>query len=273
MALCDQYRMNLRTLWKVVSAVVLGILFFGVIMGAAISLVNLNTQVSPEFAWFPAPVTLLLVAAIWLVERRWPIGLANPVVAALPAGRVYLIAVLVTAAGVFACAFNGYFTGYVRATELLGAEVDQTFQRTYAIYMSVLAAVLAEVAFRGIMQTRMQTVLGLWPVVIIIGLVNVFGHRWGPEITQNGFGLFVVLAGWTWLRAVSQSLWPPLIMHAGINLIIASWLWNNGAIEHAAMTPFATAVVGGLMVAGLTLSLWLARDSDPADPAGGRLQA
>ena len=40
--------------------------------------------------------------------------------------------------------------------------------------------------------------------VIVIGVINVLAHRWGPEITQNGFGLFVVLAGWTWLRAVKS---------------------------------------------------------------------
>ena len=262
--------MNLRTVWIVISSIVLGILFFGVIMGAAIALVNLNIERSPEFAWFPAPVTLILMAAIWLVEWRMisgGIGLASAGPPPMPVSRMYLVAALVTTAGVFACAFNGYFSGYVRATELLDADVDRTFQRTYAIYMSVLAAVLAEVAFRGIMQTRMQSVLGLWPVVILIGLVNVFGHRWGPEITQNGFGLFVVLAGWTWLRAKSQSLWPPLLLHTGINLFIATWLWNNGPIEHARMTPAATAMVGIGMLASLAVCFGLTRSQPATAPA------
>ena len=255
-----------RATLAVLSAVIVGILFFGVVMGAAVALVTLNTRLSPEFAWFPLPVTLILAAAIWFAERRWGIGLARRDAANLPTSRVWAIATAITLAGVAACAFNGYFTGYVRATELLDAPVDRTFQRTYAFYVSVLAAILAEISFRGIMQTRMQAALGLWPVVIIIGIVNVLGHRWGPEITQNGFGLFVVLAGWTYLRAVSQSLWPPLIMHAVTNLVIAGWLWNVGPIRHAEMPPAVVILLAVAIAGGISVSLALARGSRARRP-------
>lgn len=220
--------MNART---VLVAILLGLLYFGVIMGATIGVIALNTRVSPDFAWFPLPITLLIVTALWFADKRWHIGLTETT--HLPQGRVYALGLGLTLIGIAACAVQGHFSGYVRATELLEANVDRTFQRTYAIYMAVFAAVLAEATFRGVMQVRMQTVLGGWPVVIIIGLINVFAHRWGPEITQNGIGLFVVLAGWTYLRWISGSLWPPLVMHAGSNLLIAVWLWTRGPIVHA----------------------------------------
>ena len=232
----------------VLVAILLGLLCFGVIMGATIGMIVLNTRVSPDFAWFPLPVTLLIVTALWFAEQRWHIGLRTT--NHLPRGRVYALGVGLTLIGIAACAVQGHFTGYVRATELLDATVDRTFQRTYAIYMAVFAAVLAEAIFRGVMQVRMQTVLGGWPVVIIIGIVNVFAHRWGPEITQNGIGLFVVLAGWTYLRWISGSLWPPLVMHAGSNLIIAVWLWTRGPIAHAEQSltgAFAVMIVGALL--------------------------
>ena len=231
----------------VLVAILLGLLCFGVIMGATIGVIILNTRVSPDFAWFPLPATLLIVTALWFAENRWHIGLTSTT--HLPLGRVYALGVGLTLIGIAACAVQGYFSGYVRATELLEANVDRTFQRTYAIYMAVFAAVLAEAIFRGVMQVRMQTVLGRWPVVIIIGIVNVFAHRWGPEITQNGIGLFVVLAGWTYLRWISGSLWPPMMMHAGSNLIIAGWLWSRGPIVHAEQ-PLAGALadVGAVAV-------------------------
>jgi membrane protease YdiL (CAAX protease family) len=246
---------------SVLAAVVIGLLFFGAVMGATLGLIVLNTRTSPDFAWFPLPATLLIVAAMWGAERRWHIGLRNTT--HMPVGRAYGIGLGLTVLGVAACALQGYFSGYERATELLDADVDRTFQRTYAIYMAVFAAVLAEVTFRGIVQVRMQRVLGGWPVVMIIGLVNVLAHRWGPEITHNGIGLFVVLAGWTYLRWVSKSLWPPLVMHAATNLIVGLWLWHRGSIVHADMSPAGATVVAIAGLLGLLLSMRLIRGVEP----------
>lgn len=244
--------------WRVVSAVLLGVGFFGVVMFTAIALIRMNASDSPDFAWFPMPVTLTLLAAAALAERYGRIGFAKPATPTLSRGRIWLIALLITNAGVMACAFQGYFTGYVRDAELLDG-VDLTFQRTYAIYMSVFAAVLAEVSFRGIMQTRMHTALGPWAVIVLIGILNVFSHRWDTDILQNGIGWFVVLAGWTWLRWLSQSLWPPLVMHGVINLIVALWIWNVGPIEHAAMSPLAVTSVVVMGIVSLMLSWRLSR--------------
>ena len=56
--------MKLQTVWTVVSAILLGMVFFGLLMGAALGFVTLNIRVSPDFAWFPLPVTLLLVGRL-----------------------------------------------------------------------------------------------------------------------------------------------------------------------------------------------------------------
>ena len=231
-------------------------------MGAAIGTVVLNAQVSPSVPWFPLPVTVLLFAAAWFVERRWGIGLSDG--GPKPAGRVYALAGALTVAGVAACAVQGYFTGYARETEPFNADLSTAFNATFALYLSVYAAVLAELSFRGVMQTRMQHALSVWPVVLVIGVVNVFAHRWGPEITQNGLGLFVVLGGWTYLRWYAQSLWPPLIMHTVTNVIVAAWLWNQGPIVHADMTPFWAGVVAAVGVAALAWAATLTRQPEPS---------
>ena len=243
--------------WRIMSAILLGIGFFGLLMGAAIALIRLNVANNPDFAWFPLPVTLALLAAAWFAERVGKIGFASGKPSDLSRTRICTIALLITIAGVMACALQGYFTGYVRDAELLDG-VDRTFQRTYAIYMSVFAAILAEIGFRGIMQTRLHTVLQPWTVIIAIGVINVFSHRWDTDILMNGLGWFVVLAGWTWLRWRSVSLWPPLVMHGGVNFIVATWIWHVGPIEHAAMTPLATALVAACGAIALLLSYRLA---------------
>lgn len=231
-------------------AILLGLLYFGAVMGAAIGVISFNAGQTPDVVWFPLPVTIILALALWLAERYGKIGLRWP----QPAARVtvpqgYAIGVALTTLGVAACAVQGKFSGYVRATELLESGVSPLFEFTYAVYMSVFAAVLAEATFRGVVQTRVQRVLAVWPTVILIGVVNVFAHRWGPEITHNGLGIFVVLAAWTYLRWLTDSLWPPLLMHAGTNLIVALGLWNWGPLDHRA-TPAAVVLVVALVGLG-----------------------
>lgn len=245
--------------WRIALALVFGVGFFGVVMGGAIAAIRLNVSLQPELAWFPLPLTILLLAGAYLAEWFGQIGFSRAGPARLSNKRIWLIAALITNAGVMACAFQGYFTGYVRDAELL-PDVDLTFQRTYAIYMSVFAAALAEISFRGIMQTRLQALLTPWSVIVLIGLLNVFSHRWDTDILQNGIGWFVVLAGWTWLRWLSQSLWPPLVMHVLINCIVALWIWYAGPIVHAAMPAYMVAVVALVGAVSLVLSWRLSRE-------------
>ncbi|MBM4197752.1 MAG: hypothetical protein FJ197_11800 [Gammaproteobacteria bacterium] len=170
--------MNAQTLRVLVSAVALSLLFFAVLMGVSMASVMFNARWSPDLVWFPVPVIAILAVAVYWAERRWNIGLTHP--AGMPWGRVYAIGIALTVFGVCVGAVNGVFTGKIRATELYGGDVSPLFQITYAFLMSVFAAVLAEVAFRGIMQPRMHTVLGLWPTVLTIAVINLLAHRWGP---------------------------------------------------------------------------------------------
>ena len=250
--------MNGKTVWTVISAVLIGLVFFGIIMGASMWLVMLNANSTPDMVWFPLPVTVILVAAILLAQRFWDIGLTVP--ADVPWGRVYVIGTALTVLGISVAVVQGKFTGYTRATELLEVDVSPLFTLTYAIYMSVLAAILAEATFRGVVQSRMQSVLSVWPTVIIIGVVNVLAHRWGPEITLNWLGLFVTLAGWTYLRWLSQSLWPPLILHAVANLLVAVGLWFRGPLVHAELAGGIVTAIAVVGLVGLGVAVALARD-------------
>ena len=256
--------MNAKKLWILGSAVLLALLFFGVVMGFSMTMVTLNARYSPNFVWFPFAAAAALIGASYWAEKRWQIGFSQP--SNVPWGRIYIIGIALTILGVCSAVVQGSYTGMVRQTEVFDAPVRPLFQVGYAFGMSVLAAVLAEVSFRGIMQTRMQTVLSLWPTVIIIAVINVLAHRWGPELTMNWFGLLVTLAGWTYLRWLANSLWPPLILHGVTNFIVAGALWYRGPFVHADLPGATVALVALAGLAGLVVSIFLARDLHQAQP-------
>jgi len=256
--------MNTQTLRTLASAVVLSLLFFAVVMGASMTCVMVNARWSPEMVWFPLPVIALLVGSIYWVEKRWQIGLSHP--ANVPWVRVYAIGIALTVFGVCVAATQGVFTGKIRAVEAYGGDVSPLFQITYAFVMSVFAAVLAEATFRGIMQTRMHTVLSLWPTVVIVTVINLLSHRWGPELVQNWFGTFIILAAWTYLRWISQSLWPPLIVHSLCNLLFAIAVWFGGPIVYAELSPGTIALIAAVGLASLCVTIFLAKDLHRAQP-------
>ncbi len=245
--------MNTRDLLTIVVAFVIGLVFFGVVMGAAMGLVNLNARLTPDLVWFPLPALIILCGSTYWAQQRWDIGLKHPAGVDWP--RIYVIGTALTILGVTTAIVQGKFTGYVRATELIEAEVSPLFALTYAFFMSVLAAVLAEVTFRGIVQARVEKVLSVWPTVILIGFINVIAHRWGPEIAQNWLGLFVILAGWTYLRWLSGSLWPPLILHTLCNFLMALALWFNSPFEQGELAFSTVGVVAlvGLLCLGIAV--------------------
>ena len=258
--------MNTQMLRPLVSTVVLSLVFFAVIMGVSMTCVMFNARWSPDLVWFPLPVIALLVGSIYWAEKRWHIGLSHP--ADVPWGRMYAIGIALTVFGVCVAATQGVFTGKIRATEVYGGEVSSLFQMTYAFVMSVFAAVLAEATFRGIMQTRMHTVLSLWPTVVTVAVINLLAHRWGPELVQNWFGSFIILAAWTYLRWLSRSLWPPLIVHSLCNLIFAIAVWFGGPIVYAELSGGTIALIVVVGLAALVVTIFLARDLHQAQPTG-----
>ena len=250
--------MNTKTLWILISTVVTSLVFFAVVMGMNMTFVMFNARWSPDLVWFPAPVIAVLVGSSYWAEKRWHIGLSNSV--DVPWSKVYAIGIALTVLGVCVAATQGVFTGKVRATEVYGGDVSPLFQMTYAFVMSVAAAIVAEVTFRGIMQTRMHKVLSLWPTVITVAVINLLAHRWGPELWQNWFGTLIILSAWTYLRWLSQSLWPPLIVHGLCNLIFAIAVWFGGPIVYAELSGGTIILIVATGLVALVITVFLARD-------------
>jgi len=250
--------MNTQTLKTLAGATALSLIFFAVVMGAAMGCVMLNARWSPSLVWFPLPVIALLIITTLWAEKRWNIGLNHP--PDMPLVRVYVIGIAITLFGTCVAATQGVFTDKVRAVEEYSGDVIPMFRITYAFLMSVFAAILAEVTFRGIMQTRVHTVLSVWPAIAFVAFINLVAHRWGLALLYNAFGVFIILATWTYLRWVSRSLWPPLIVHALHNLLFAAAVWFGGPIEYGELSDAAIAVIVIVGLAALGVTVVLAKN-------------
>ena len=168
--------MNRQQFKAMIVAIVVTMLFFSAVMGAGMGFVLLNERSSPEFPWFPIPVILILVIGIVGMQRWQSIGLTLP--KDVPWGRVYAFAFAITVVGIVVCVLQGAYHGYVRVAEAVESEVSPAFAVLYWFVMAVFAAVLAEAAFRGVLQTRLMAAFGVWPAILTVSLINTAAHRW-----------------------------------------------------------------------------------------------
>lgn len=235
------------------------VLFIGA-MGLCIGLVFANARVSPGIPWFPLPVLALIVAVAAWSERQFGIGLQRPV--PLDA-RTLLMTAGVAVFGVAACVFQGALAGLTRDAETGPPGTSTLFMFSYAVLLSVAPAALAEVAFRGVMQTGLQRLWGAWPAILVVAAINTAAHRWGPELGAQWVAYFLSLAAAGWLRSVTGSLWPPLVAHVTANLLTALALWQWGPFVQGKIGGAGLLVVALLAGGGLVLAVRLA--------AGGRV--
>jgi membrane protease YdiL (CAAX protease family) len=230
------------------------VLFIGA-MALCLGLVTANARLSPGVVWFPAPVLTLIVAvAVW-AERRFGIGLHQPVPLD---GRTALLTLAIGVAGVAACVFQGALAGLVRHAETGPPGTSALFGFTYAVLLSVAPAALAEICFRGLMQTGLARLWGAWPAILAVAAVNTAAHRWGPELAGQWLAYLLALGAAGWLKSVTGSLWPPLAAHVAANFLTALALWHFGPFDQGQVGPAGLALVGGLSAGALVVAATLA---------------
>ncbi len=83
----------------------------------------------------------------------------------------------------------------------------------------VLASVIEETVFRGMMQTALvqSGLVGRWPAILIVSALFAFVHS---VVAPHALpALFVLAVGLGWLYERSRSLWAPIALHAVFNAI------------------------------------------------------
>lgn len=239
--------------WALARILMLGLLFFGVSMAVAIGLVMLNARISPDLPWFPLPVLLLLSAVSVWAGRRWDIGLPGRPVGS--AAQTWGLTLAVGVLGVTLCLLQGAGSGMVRAAETVSGVTSPAFQAAYGITLGIVSAVLAEVVFRGIIQTRYAEILGPWPAILVVAAINTAAHRWGPALEAQWAAYFLSLAALGYLRIATGSLVPPLVAHGVANFLLGWVLWIGGPFDQGRLlTPgYEGALMGTIALAVVAL--------------------
>lgn len=249
------------------TAVLAGLAWFMLFMGASMGLVMLNARVSPGYAWFPIPALALCIGSSIFAQRRWDIGLAHPKGVAW--GRVYLLAFATTVAGICVAILQGAWYGMNRGAEIGPEGTSAQFQYAFAFVLPLVAAILAEVAFRGIMQGRLHAVLSPLPAILLVTAINTAAHRWGPDLEAQWLGYFVLLAGCGYVRWISGSVLPALTVHFWQNLALAAATYYGGPFALGEMSTTALAATGGIGVAALLLTVIVGRGMRPGAAGKG----
>lgn len=242
--------------------VLAGLLLFSVLMGISVGLVGLNARWSPSLPWFPLPaLALVLGASAWL-ERRWGIGLTWP--RGVDWRRIYLVGGLATIAALAIGVLQGALHGLVREAPTWPGAVSGGFQLAYLLTLPLIASVLAEVTFRGVMQVRLTRRYPLWRVLGGLAVLNTLFHfnaaelgtQWACYLALNlAFGYAAWLAG---------SIVPALVLHVGMNLVVtfAERLW--GPFDLGALGPGALLVTGAVGLGAALLAAWSRPRREPA---------
>ena len=196
-------------------------------MAVSQGLVAFNAAVSPTIPWFPAPVLALILLATWGVNRRWPIRIAQPA-----SGRAYAFAVLAT----------------------------------YAVvsFGVLVVTLLAEVGFRGLMQTALEKILPLWPMLFLIAVRNYLMHFYNPDVAGMFVRIICMNLVWGYITWRVQSLRPALVAHVVMNIAVpllqyASEQYGPGAVPFGDF-PASTLAISALCgFVALAVALYVAK--------------
>jgi len=222
-----------------------GLLFFAGLMGISQGLVAWNAAVSPTVPWFPIPALILVVAATWRVNRRWPVRLMRPV-----GGRVYLMVLLMTYAVICLGVIESWLHNLtIPAPAWPDEAVSTGFQLAFLLVIPFIAALLAEIGFRGIMQTALERVLPIWPMLLLIAVINFLMHFYDPDQGSQVIRLLGLNLVWGYVTWKTQSIRPALVAHIVMNFAIpliqyGSELLGPGPLRFGEFTVSMLAIAG-----------------------------
>ena len=112
------------------------------------------------------------------------------------------------------------------------------------------------------MQTRLETILPLWPTLLILAVINTLSHYGSPtDISTQWIYLMAMNIGFGYTAWIAQSIVPVIVMHVVMNVLfpVSQYLWGPFALGELA-APGITIIA--VLAMGLTaVAIWLARDA------------
>jgi membrane protease YdiL (CAAX protease family) len=179
-----------------------------------------NKIIYPSAPWFIAPLILILVAsAFWPVTQwsEWPIASAN---------NRLSVAVLRVFLGGLVCfgvvvLMSGYLLGLVGTLWPAPADATESLVVAVPLFLPLFGAWIEEIAFRGMLQGKLERQFGTPIAIAVTSVVFVLAHagNLGFERQIPFYLVLSVICGI--LASRSQSLGPAIGVHVFIDALMA----------------------------------------------------
>jgi len=247
-----------KQLLALIGSLLPGLVYFMLLMGASQAFVALNASVSPDIPWFPLPALALVWIVTLVIRRRWEIRLSHPV--GVPWRAAYAFALLTTYAAVCLSVLEAWFHDLVRPAPVWpNADVSAAFQLTFLVVLPFIAAVLAEIGYRGMIQTRLEKLLPIWPMLLLIAIINALMHFYDPDQASQWLRFIALNLAFGYITWRCQSILPALAAHVTMNLFEPLSRYGSDPVrfgEFAAGTLAAFAATG---LAALAMAIYIGR--------------
>ncbi|HEY9131772.1 MAG TPA: type II CAAX endopeptidase family protein [Dyella sp.] len=207
-----------------------------VLLGGSTDRANLGPAIKillgrPDIGALLVAVALCGAAAtmLWLVRLRWPTlwPLAQPPGFGWSAPSSGVFYVYAIAAGVVLPVLGGYLTHFLaqghpvpQDIKLLSARAPQAYKALLAMLAIIVAPLVEEVLFRGVLLSawlrRLPVAWAVAATATLFALVHL------PDLKYLWYGLpnlAMLGAAFAWLRLRSGSLWPAVVAHGMNNLV------------------------------------------------------
>ena len=255
---------SLSTLRTAFAATYGGSFLFMGLVAFCILLAQYNADLTPGLPWFPVIVLPVVFGLAWWSDRRWDTGLSTAVKPPVPLIIAFAVTsnLAVQCVGVLERAAHGVVDDFPAGPD--GASA--LFLVCYWVFVSIALSTASEFCFRGIMQSVLERIWGLWPAVLLTVLFNTFAHPW-DTLWLRFFSLLAILFAWSWLRHLGGSLKLCILVHLVVVMGRDIPYWFVGPVDYGEFTNTALAVaaVTGLVLAGVSWQLSraiLARQAD-----------
>jgi membrane protease YdiL (CAAX protease family) len=259
--------MTSKQFLMLVATVLGGLVYFNVLMGVSMTVAIFNSSWSPTVPWFPIPLLAMIGLVTWWTKGRWNVRLTLP--PNVPWVRVYAFSFLAMFAAKSIKGLEGAFHGTILAAPAAPQGVSSGFGLVFLLMVPIIAGVLAEIAFRGIMQTRFEAIAPLWPTLVVLAIINTLSHMGFTDVSTQWIYLMAMNIGFGYTAYLAQSIIPVIVVHAAMNVIfpVAQYLWGPFALgELSGVSLAAIALLGAALTAA---AVWLARSKT----ATGNLKA
>lgn len=149
----------------------------------------------------------------------------------VPAGMALQVAIALLTAPLIFWVF-GDDPPQQEVSEVAGSSESPVEQIAIIVSVAVLAPILEEVIFRGMLLSALRRSLSAWPAIVVSAAVFAGIHLVDPSAIAVVPGLFIlgIVLGWVALKRGDLSL--AIALHSGINLLAAILLlWGDDILE------------------------------------------